>query len=635
MIPLMAANKNPNPESAFPFPAPADDGTPRCALTEDGAIAYANAPFYALADIAPDDRKPESAADIFRFADSHLVVLERLDTIAPGLHSVYFRNNPAPVPVQFDWLSAPDRTRYLIVSVPATAKALPKTPRPVSEGVLTDWNDLLEFSGITHDVMIVADSHGSIIRANSAFFRQFGYTPIDLPGLPFADLLPAEDRDAILAKLLDSSDGAEKNEAVQAAQSLIRTKTGETRWMAWQRKHVQDLAYIAGRDITAIQQQQDDLARRQKQLSEAEAIGRMGHWRWAVGQDGIAWSDELYRIFGLDPDTFTPTFGGLGALIHPEDVERLVQGFQRAVIEKKDYDMEFRIQRPNGDIRYILCEGRCEKDADSDVIALYGIMQDMTERMLYEEELRRARDAAERAYAAKSQFLANMSHELRTPLNAIIGFSEIMEKQIFGTLGNEKYMEYATGIRESGAHLLDLIGDILDMSKIEAGKYELDFESLDLADIIKRAVSMVESRAKQKNIALDIDYKSCKNLEVIADRRGLIQILLNLLSNAIKFTGEGGAVSLSCARQKNHFTLGIADTGIGIPPNKLASVLRPFEQVSSHYTRDHEGTGLGLSITKELIEIHGGKISIDSAVGIGTTVTVRLPYDTSKKRNRL
>lgn len=635
MILPMAARKNPNPEAAFPFPASADDGMPRCALTEGGAIAYANAPFYALADIAPEDRKPESAADIFRFADSRLVVLEALDTLAPGLHSVYFRNNPAPVPVQFDWLSAPDRTRYLIASVPASSPAQQHAPHPVSEGVLTDWNDLLEFSGITHDVMIVADSRGIIVRANSAFFRQFGYTPSDLPGLPFADLLPAEDRDTILAKLLDSSDGAEKNETVQAAQSLIRTKTGETRWMAWQRKHVQDLAYIAGRDITAIRQQQDDLARRQKQLSEAEAIGRMGHWRWAVGQEGIAWSDEIYRIFGLDPDTFTPTFGGLGALIHPEDVERLVQGFQRAVIEKKDYDMEFRILRPNGDIRYILCEGRCEKDADSDVIALYGIMQDMTERMLYEEELRRARDAAERAYAAKSQFLANMSHELRTPLNAIIGFSEIMEKQIFGTLGNEKYLEYATGIRESGAHLLDLIGDILDMSKIEAGKYELDFESLDLADIIRRAVSMVESRAKQKNIALDINDEACANLEIVADRRGLIQILLNLLSNAIKFTGEGGKVSLSCIRQKNHFTLGITDTGIGIPPNKLASVLRPFEQVSSHYTRDHEGTGLGLSITKELIEIHGGKLSIDSAVGVGTTVTVRLPYDTSKKRNRL
>ena len=236
--------------------------------------------------------------------------------------------------------------------------------------------------------------------------------------------------------------------------------------------------YSIGRDITDIKEKHRNLQRREKQLSEAEAIGRMGHWQWLIGEEYISWSEEIYRIFGVDQNHFKPSINTLTGLIHKRDLGRVVQVFQRAIIEEKNYDMEFRVIRPGGDIRFVMCEGRCEKNADGEVIALYGIMQDMTERMLYEEELRRAKDASEQAYAAKTRFLANMSHELRTPLNAIIGFSEMIESQMLGPIFNEKYTEYASSIKESGHHLLDLISDILDMSKIEAGKHVLDLETV-------------------------------------------------------------------------------------------------------------------------------------------------------------
>ena len=322
----------------------------------------------------------------------------------------------------------------------------------------------------------------------------------------------------------------------------------------------------------------------------------------------------------------------MNQMVHKRDIDRVNQAFQRAVIEQNDYDMEFRIQPPQGDIRYIRCEGRCAVDAQGEVVALYGIMQDMTERMLYERELKEAKDAAERAYAAKSQFLANMSHELRTPLNAIIGFSEMIQRQLLGPIGTPQYMEYIQGIRESGEHLLDLINDILDMSKIEAGKYELALEELQVDKLTRLALHMMEGRAMESGITLSLMGTVNEDLRIVADRRAFLQIMLNLLSNAIKFTREKGLVSVECTERPDSIVLKVVDTGIGIPANKLASITRPFEQVSTDYAREHQGSGLGLAITKELVEIHGGTLQIESTLDVGTTVTIRLPLDASKAK---
>ncbi len=369
------------------------------------------------------------------------------------------------------------------------------------------------------------------------------------------------------------------------------------------------------------------LERSKKQLEEAESIARMGHWQWIIGQDDITWSDEIYRIFGFAPDEFKPTIESMATLINRRDIARVNQAFERAIIEHNNYDMEFSITRPDGQVRYIHCEGRCAIDEDDDLTALYGIMQDMTERVLYEQELKAAKESAERAYAAKSQFLANMSHELRTPLNAVIGFSEMMQQQLLGPIGNEKYLDYINGIRESGEHLLDLISDILDMSKIEAGKYELVLEEFNVAKTMKMAAHMVENRALEGEIKLNIKGIQNDALKIVGDRRAFLQIILNLLSNAVKFTNQNGEVKLECHERADYLAVKIIDNGIGIPANKLANITRPFEQVSDSYARDHEGSGLGLAITKELTELHGGHLHIDSIVGRGTTVTVRLPYD--------
>jgi two-component system cell cycle sensor histidine kinase PleC len=232
---------------------------------------------------------------------------------------------------------------------------------------------------------------------------------------------------------------------------------------------------------------------------------------------------------------------------------------------------------------------------------------------------------AEEANQAKSKFLANMSHELRTPLNAIIGFSEIMESGMFGPLGAEKYQEYCSDIRDSGQYLLDVINDVLDMSKIEAGRIRLDFEDLELDTLLNESMRVVSAKAQEKQ--LELTAKIAPDLTLRADRRALKQIAINLLSNAVKFTPGGGRVTVRGRATDHCIVLGIADTGIGIAKDALAKLGRPFEQVESQLTKSHQGSGLGLAIAKSLVELHGGRMRIRSTLGKGTMVVVRLPLE--------
>jgi two-component system cell cycle sensor histidine kinase PleC len=240
------------------------------------------------------------------------------------------------------------------------------------------------------------------------------------------------------------------------------------------------------------------------------------------------------------------------------------------------------------------------------------------------------KNRAEEANQTKSKFLANMSHELRTPLNAIIGFSEIMGSGMFGTLGSDKYEEYCHDILTSGHYLLEVINDILDMSKIEAGRMKLDLEPLDLAQTLAESLRVVSGRADDKNLTLSADIEA--DSPVVADRRAIKQILVNLLSNAVKFTPDGGRIVVRSRVLRDSVVLMIADTGIGIAPHSLLRLGRPFEQVESQLTKTYHGSGLGLAIAKSLTSLHGGSMRLRSKLGTGTVVCVSLPREGAPKR---
>ena len=238
-----------------------------------------------------------------------------------------------------------------------------------------------------------------------------------------------------------------------------------------------------------------------------------------------------------------------------------------------------------------------------------------------------AKIRAEQANHAKSEFLANMSHELRTPLNAINGFSEIMAAEMFGPLGHARYKEYAGDILNSGQHLLALINDILDMSKIEAGKMTLKFEPLAVDEVVDDTLRLVRQRAEKAGLKLRTHLPQLPTIQ--ADYRALKQILLNLMTNAIKFTPSGGTVTVSAVTTDNFLHLYVADTGIGIAEKDMARLARPFEQIENQFSRTKEGTGLGLALTRSLIEMHSGRLEVDSTVGQGTTVSIILPLTQS------
>jgi signal transduction histidine kinase len=223
----------------------------------------------------------------------------------------------------------------------------------------------------------------------------------------------------------------------------------------------------------------------------------------------------------------------------------------------------------------------------------------------------------------KSEFLANMSHELRTPLNAIIGFSEVLLERLFGDL-NEKQDDYLKDIHSSGRHLLNLINDILDLSKVEAGRMELDVSTFDLPTAIANAMTLIRERAQHHGIAMAQDVAPELG-DVVADERKFKQILLNLLSNAVKFTPDGGRIDVSARRIDDNIIVAVHDTGIGIAPEDQEAVFEEFRQVGRHYTSKQEGTGLGLALTRRFVELHGGRISVESTPGKGSTFTFTIP----------
>ena len=253
------------------------------------------------------------------------------------------------------------------------------------------------------------------------------------------------------------------------------------------------------------------------------------------------------------------------------------------------------------------------------------IARDISDQRRAEAALRQAKEQAELANRTRSQFLANMSHELRTPLNAIIGFSEIIADEAFGPAGQPLYTEYARDIRDGGCHLLRVINDILDYSKVEEGKMELYEDIGDVAEILAASIRVVIGRAESADVRITLEIQ--ENLpHVLVDAMKLKQVLLNLLSNAVKFTARGGCITVSAAAASDGgLDIAVADTGIGMTKAEIDMALEPFTQVESDLSRRYEGTGLGLPITNSLVELHGGRLLIASTPGVGTRVTVHLP----------
>jgi cell cycle sensor histidine kinase DivJ len=324
---------------------------------------------------------------------------------------------------------------------------------------------------------------------------------------------------------------------------------------------------------------------------------------------------------------------GLFERVHVADRPAYLTALSRCHADSEPIAVEFRVRRAGaaGPARYVWVEMRCRPMRPQDTTAverpsIVAVTRDVSDRKAQEAELTRTRDEAVSASRAKTQFLANMSHELRTPLNAVIGFSEILNRELFGALGEARYRDYARLIHESGEHLLNVVNDILDMSKIEAGKFKIVKEPFEVASLVKSCCDLMRHTAEQRSLSLIVDVAPGIP-ELPADNRACKQMLLNVISNAIKFTDPGGWVRVSARVEGESVELVVADNGIGIAEADLPKLGNPFVQANNSYDRSYDGAGLGLSVVKGLARLHGGQLELASTLGQGTTATILLPLD--------
>lgn len=371
------------------------------------------------------------------------------------------------------------------------------------------------------------------------------------------------------------------------------------------------------------------LEQREAKLAEAQKVAQVGSWEFDLTTRTVTWSDELFRICGLEPQPAAPNRPESLQLIHPDDVEGVLQAVERGIQQAEPFEIDYRLVRRDGQIRCVHAKGQPTLDASGQVIRLFGTVLDITERQQAEWErdrlLKRERAAREEAEAAnriKDEFLAVLSHELRTPLNSILGWAKLLRTRSFDAAKTAKALE----IIERNAQLqTQLIEDLLDVSRILRGKLTLQMRPVELPTVITAAIETVRLAAEAKSIQLETIFEPTA-FRVNGDPNRLQQVVWNLLSNAVKFTPSGGQVEIKLKRRGTQAQIAVSDTGKGIDSNFLPHIFEYFRQEDSTTTRNFGGLGLGLAIAHQLVELHGGTISAASqGIGLGATFTVVLP----------
>ena len=482
----------------------------------------------------------------------------------------------------------------------------------------------------------MSDGSGNIVYQNQNFNDTFGYTLQELPTIETWMLKAYPDevyRTSVITQWSKSvQDSIENRTSILPKEYAVTCKDGTVRTVLISGIELgEGSLLVMCVDITERKQMEIELQRSERSLYESQEAGRVGSYIFDIQRDAWSSSAVMDEIFGIGLD-YPRTLAGWTQIIHPDEQEPINAYFNEIITEHRPFEKEYRIVRINdGSERWVAGFGKIEYDVNGVAILMAGIVQDISKRKQVEIDLLKAKAAADSANTTKSQFLANMSHEIRTPMNGVLDMTQLLEM----TELTAEQREYVEALKLSGKNLLSLISDILDLSKIEAGKIIIETAEFSLHQSINDIVLMQKTVAYEKSLALDLNLSKGIPPLLVGDQLRIKQILLNLLGNAVKFTSQGSvAISTQLLEQHDNFALiqiAVRDSGIGISPESLDTIFKPFIQEDGSISRKFGGTGLGLTISLRLAELMGGTIGVESTPGVGSCFTVTLPFSIGRE----
>jgi signal transduction histidine kinase len=464
-----------------------------------------------------------------------------------------------------------------------------------------------------------------------------------------------DEQTAVRAMKLGAADYLEKKDITAVSLcisvSQVRDRIALNQQLARSQQQQQQLLQNLQQYTNQLQKREAELERLTERLSLSLRSGAIGCWEWEIVTNTIHWDERMHELYAVTESPDLDLYNVWANALHPDDRVVAESLLQQAILKDEKYEAEFRIIHPDQSIHFIHSYATILRDSEGVAQRIIGVNFNVSDRKEVEEQLLQTNEQLIRATRLKDEFLANMSHELRTPLTAVLGMSEILQKEMLGSI-NERQQKALIAIRKGGRHLLELINDILDLSKISSGKVELDIESVSVQNVCDSSLVYVKQQAFQKHV--EVYSNIAPNISnILVDERRLRQILINLLVNAVKFTPQKGKVSLlvsvGCGdtwqgeatvpdqlkdQDLPMILFQVTDTGIGIASRDLHRLFQPFVQLDSGLNRQYEGTGLGLVMVKQIAELHDGQVTVSSVIGQGSTFTVALPYQMSESTTR-
>ena len=476
------------------------------------------------------------------------------------------------------------------------------------------------FFNLNLDLACIASAEAKFLKINSAWEATLGYTQEEMLSTSYLDFVHPDD----LKNTLHEVEKLTKGQTVINFQNRYRCKDGSYRWLDWNASPSkgEPLVYAIARDITESKKAKDDLRQREIELNEAQRMAHVGSWTLDVATNRVFWTEELYRMYGLDPKLPPPDYSFHQTLFTKDSWEKLSSNLALTVKEGIPYELELEFITVDGKKGWMLVRGEAHKNTSGDIVMLRGMAQDISEIKKAQEKIHSQNSELNALNASKDKFFSIISHDLRSPFTGFLSLTQLLAEQ-FDNMTLLEIKEFHQKMLKSANNLYRLLDNLLTWSRMQRGMMEFHPEKLILSELLKNILDSLNEVYIQKNITITKDIENAPH--IYADNAMINSVIRNLLSNAIKFTPANGNISSYAQERENDSLISIQDSGIGISPETLDKLFKIDQKVSRPGTEGESSTGLGLLLCKDFIDKHNGKIWAESVAGKGSTFYLSLP----------